>query len=430
MQKYSTLPIGEKLRQIRNSKNLSLENVARAVDTSVSTISRIELGQLECGMEMLAAIKGYMGVSKAPLFNHELKVCEDQLWAIFEFVNANRVSDARDIQKDMFQIWELPFERDLYLFHNMIEVRLLFIEGNSVAAEKLFDDSEVLLEDASTENLNLYYRLRGSFAFTRGELKTAKKYYLQTLELQCDAFKSDGMLHYNLGLLYTHLVQPFHAIKHLEMSMAEIKGDRIHDLGPDLTATLAVNYRLVGELDKAKKLLVEALTLAKSMNYVRSTGISLSHLAAISMKQRNYEDCLALCNEALMLSLENVDSKVYFAILDRKASCLLEMGQITQCREVLAQAKILAEKEDNKDMFILHDAIKHRITIKDSDSSNYIENIVIPHLLSSESGKAHIALEYCEILEAHYKKKGSQKKAMAIAVVARDIYKEMMFGSP
>ena len=115
MIKYSALPIGEKLRLVRVAKGLSQENVANATKSSISTISRIELGQIECQATMLLAIKKCLDVNEAPLREHELKVYEDQIWLINSLADAQRTSEARDKQSKMFPIAELPFEQDLNL---------------------------------------------------------------------------------------------------------------------------------------------------------------------------------------------------------------------------------------------------------------------------------------------------------------------------
>jgi len=55
------LELGEKLKRIRRAKELSQENVAYAIGSHISVISRIESGKVNPSTEILGAIRKFLG---------------------------------------------------------------------------------------------------------------------------------------------------------------------------------------------------------------------------------------------------------------------------------------------------------------------------------------------------------------------------------
>ncbi|MCL2362108.1 MAG: helix-turn-helix transcriptional regulator [Defluviitaleaceae bacterium] len=426
MQKYSTLPIGEKIKLIRNAKGLSQENVAKAVNSSESTLSRIEQGQAECSTEMLTAIKEYLSIKNAPLFEHELKIYEDQLWVLNDLTNARRLTDAKDMQKSMFTITELPFERDLSILYSMINVRLLLWEQDLDTGEEELNNVEQYIEDASSDAKHLYYRSRGVIASHRGDLKVALKHYLQVINLQTDNLKADAPLYNNIGTIYRKLGKLFHAIRYHERALWECAHDRTHMLKPYINTALCECYALVGEFDNVMKMAEEALSHANGINDKMSIGNALSCKGGIYSRIGNHEEALMLYNQSL--PCYEKDSPEYLICILNKAKCLNKMKNYSESKELIKQGMLLAE--GNEMHILLFKTQLHSMTLNDSQSVDYIESVAIPYFKVRDVSSRAVALDCCDTLESHYKKKGSQKKAMAIAVVARDIYKEMMYGVP
>jgi len=72
--------------------------------------------------------------------------------------------------------------------------------------------------------------------------------------------------------------------------------------------------------------------------------------------------------------------------------------------------------------------VRHRMTINNKESVEYLEEIAIPYFIKQGGWYLTAAAYLCKILEAHYRKKGAARKADAIAIIQRDIYREMIYG--
>ena len=430
MVKYSPIPLGEKLMQIRKAKGLSQENVAGSVGSSVSTVSRIEQSQVECSGEMLAVIKKYMDIEAAPLFEHELKIYEDQLWIINELASAQRVSDARTMLTNMFPIEELPFELDLCLLYAVIDARMLFMEGDLPGGEARLKGILPRLDDAGNKVKHLYHSGMGYVCTMKNDDKAGLDHYLRALDFHGEQ-STDVPLLYNIGNLYQRLNCVYRAVIYLERAKQASAGNRTTTYLPRINSALGICYNALRDHNKAIQLLERALAHARSLNDERTIAVTIGELITAHLKLGNAEEALRLVEQGLMLT--TVQSQVLYLapyhlrLLTDKAEALSMLKRPAQYQEALAEAK--AHAKGDKIGTLLVETIQHLASIHEKNSCDYLENTAIPQFMAMGQTALHFyVIELCEALEAQYKKRGLNKKALAAAAIARDIYKEILFG--
>ncbi|MCL2378428.1 MAG: hypothetical protein FWC77_04795 [Defluviitaleaceae bacterium] len=73
---------------------------------------------------------------------------------------------------------------------------------------------------------------------------------------------------------------------------------------------------------------------------------------------------------------------------------------------------------------VVFESLGHLMSLNDNKSTEYLETVAIPFLQGTLQN--FIALEICDALEGHYKKKNTKIKMLAIAAVSRDIYRGMI----
>ena len=426
MNNTTPLSFGEKIKQIRIAKGLKQEELAKAINTAQNFVSRLENGEAKYDDRMLAIIREFYNIKHAPIFDHELEVYRNRLWVWNDLVNADNLREAKVMLDSLSPILELPFERDLTLLYLMIETRILFREGNLTAGEERLNTAEALLDEASSEALHLYHRNMGFILMHKSDHKTSLKHHLQSLSHETNNMKPDAGILLNIGVSYINLGKPWQAIMHLEQAKMKYDLGRANILESSINTILALGYTHVGEYRKAERIYNDALAQAKSTNNDFFAAIALANLSTMHTKEGNYEESLKTCNKALTLVKNH---PIYVKFLIGKAFCLAMLKDFDQCKEVIKQCRELAK--DNKNLTITIEAISHIMTLDNSESTDYLENFVIPHFKASddaENGGIYEALTFCEILETHYRKRRNKKKANDIAIIGRDIYKEIYFG--
>jgi len=426
MKLHSNLSLNKKIAQLRKSKGISQASLAEAVGRSIMHISRIEREESACDEEMLRAIKSALGIENAPLMEHELEEYIDRLWIFNDYVHANNLHDAKKIQGTLSQIHELPFERNLILLYLMVETRLLFKENDLAAGEERLATAEALLDGANPESLHLYHRNIGFLLTCKQESKAALKHYLQCLNYETYHLKADAGILYSIGANYLNACKPWHALIYFEQAKIKYDLGRAHPLMAQIDNGLAYAHMLVGEFGKAEQIYNEALAQAKRTNNPYEIGIAQAGISHFYHATGNHAKALEVLNQAMELFK---DHPHYNLLLPSKALLLLYMKDYARCKDALEQCRALTQVDENNAMII--EMTGHMLTIDKSESADYLMNIVIPHFRARNNttiASLYQALACCDFIEAHYRKNRKIKKANEIAVIGRDIFKEMYHG--
>jgi len=378
--------------------------------------------------------KKILGIENAPLLVHELELYHDRIWVLNELINTNRLAEAQAMQSEMAIILDLPFEKELYFLYIIAEVWLLISEFNFPAAEEKLVAIEALLDNVSNKALNLYHHKKGYLYATSGDYHNCLKHSLRALDYIGEN-ESDVNSLWNICMSYNTLGKPYNAIIYLERAKNAYKGGLVNTGAARIKSLLAVCYILVHEYDKAKEMFDASMAQAKSLNDDWTVMVISGNLADLNRKIGNYNECIQLCEQALRLDKTKESSANILVI---KALCLLEMKEFDRCQEALDHAKDIMQNEeknnpirpaaDTSNLTHMFDSIGHLMTLDNNESATYIENVAIPHLRVGGLAKFD-ALYLCEKLEAHYKKKKSRMKALTMAAIARDIYKEIFLSA-
>ena len=184
----------------------------------------------------------------------------------------------------------------------------------------------------------------------------------------------------------------------------------------------------VGEYDKAKILLDQALLMAYSINDIITLVRTYIIMAKVSIKKGDYTECIESCDQGLAIYEKNKKNEISIVkfncnkiLLFNKGMALLKMKHFSQVQEIVEQG--LSLSKENETHTINFNVLGHLMTLDDDTSTNYIENIAIPHYMSSMNNFK--ALDMCRELEQHYKKKKLKKKELAISVTMQKIYEEV-----
>ena len=435
---FSPLPLGEKIMQIRKAKGLSMENMACAIKKSQPFISRFERGEADCSAEELEAIKKFLEIENAPLFEHELKFYKSQMWVLHDLLNKTRYQEADALFHKLSSVRALPFEEELIMLHTMLEIRILMMEGTQKrhkesteaahetekAAEEKLKAAEALInfDTASDEVLQLYHRNKGLIYVVKMDVMNKIKHFLKAIDYSTDNIPIDEMLYYHIGCAYLAIGKPFKAIMYLERAKA---------LCLDGTSRILIHINIniasacinTGELKEAEKLLKESLLHAESMDEVGGKMRIMMHMAELCSRANKHEESIGFLDQATEYAKNYTHALVN--ILWAKAENLFKLKRTNECNDVLAHAKKLAVGDELQTLMV--ETQIHRTTLDNDDSLHYLENEAIPYLKKRKGPFAFYAMDLCRELEAHYLKKRSKMKALIMAAIMRDIYEEAFY---
>jgi len=397
-------------------------------NVNISTISRIESGAMQYNDEMLAAILKYMEIENAPFAEHEIEAYKDRLWVINDLITADRTAEARTAINDMFPVTKLPYEHDLSLLYTMTETRIFFKESNIPAAEEKIKAADAFLDGASDEALILYHRNKGFLYQARGDIKNSLKQYLLVADIESTILPVDAGIFYNIGVMYLRVGKLSLATSYFERANLMYDYGRTNVAGPLIDNNLIACYQTMGLHGKAKKLLIKALSSAKSIGDPVAIGDASTSLALTYGYDGDIKTGLLLMERGLEL-LKYSDFQYKVGLYD-KVCFLIIAKKYNEANDAIALGKSLSK--DDEVFTIMFESLECQIKLqssqKDNAAAEYISNVAIPYLKQGNLSYRSAALGLCDSLETYYKKHRNTKMAMATAAVARDIYKEMFIG--
>jgi len=431
MNNDSKLALCEKIRLIRSAKQLSIDNMARATNNSKSTISRIETGKIGCSPENLRKIREFLKIKNAPLLELELKVYRNRLWMWYDIVSVviDRFDEARLMQDELAAILDLPYEHDLIGLYLMTEAMLLAKEGNIDAVIERLNHVAKYLDNASEEVLHMYHCNMGFAHSWKNEPRQALAHYKMALNYLSYNLHPGLTVYHTIGTLYAKIGKPAKSILYLERVRNELSADRTSIWKRTVwrcavDCELALLYTYLDELTKARQLLDPCLVNVGSTR----DGVLLTrahkNMARVSIKEDKYDEALSHIEQAI--EYVGDDKQMYFSLLIDKAGILQKLKRVEEYQDLLMHIRE-GVRGDSVLSFMV-DTIEHLGNIYDPGSIKYLETVSIPKLKAGDGHDKFVALDICNELEAVFKKKNSKTKAMAIGVVARDIYMDLFIG--
>jgi len=424
MNNNSTLTLGEKIMYVRKARGYSQENLGYAIKRNRPFVQRIENGQVECDVELLAEIRKFLEIEDAPLLEHELKLYRYHLEVWGDLIESKRLDEAKAMQSQLSPILIMPFEADLFLLYTMTETLLLLEESNFAAAKEKLNAVEASIDDASIEVRHMFYRNKGYFYGRQGDFENSLKHSLLAIDNTSNDFKPGYFVLTNIGIAYISMGKVHKGIVFLERAKLEYDGDRTHNRGIIIDSSLAAGYMQIGEEDVARQLYEESLSLAKILNDEFRIAVISQNLATLNQRQMNFNEALTLLDQALKHHTSN--SFGYAAALHNKAHCLFKMKAYDKCREIIKQAEPLTEGDE--ELTIMFESLGHLMTLSEKTSISYLEDVAIPYFRACKNASKYKAIPLCNELEILYRKKKSKLKSLTMAAIAKDIYEEMYYG--
>ena len=118
----------------------------------------------------------------------------------------------------------------------------------------------------------------------------------------------------------------------------------------------------------------------------------------------------------------------YFENMYWKVRCLIALKKMPKAKVLIAQATIQAQDAGYNHYVLGFESLLHMINISDNESIEFIEQTTIPYLIDVH--EYYKALDYCDLLENVYKKRGKGYKIriLEMSSVVRRILENIAMG--
>jgi len=426
----------EKLKIIRLNKNIRQIDLAVGIGCSDALISRAENPNLQDSYkrEHIVAIKKYMDIDYAPIFDDELIFFRQRIYVLMGLIRDGHLEEAKKILGELSVITELPFEKDLIFLYEMMEIRFLLANRKfDEVSEKLRITNE-RFEGLSVESLYYFYYNAGTSNLFKGNSEKALELYSVAYNMEIDDQAKEPTLYFNFAICHAWLGNYLLSLTLLEKMYHLFENIPPTHLAVNIENNLGLNYLKLGHIEQAREHFDKAFAKANTIQNNLFVGYALHNHGYASYLSGEHRDAIKYLEQAEEYFKKGDGN--YLENLYRKIRCQIAMGA-TITKDVMPDALVLAE--GNEYYTLLFNTLNRMVVSpKDDDTLNFIEENTIPHLLGKY--RYDDVLDYYRFLKTTYSKRLEAKtlgvrqrdtlerKVINIELLTFDIYKNMIKG--
>lgn len=430
---------GDRLRLLRESKNVTQQELALTLGVGIDEAKQVERGMTMCSAERIAIIRNALDAEFLPLTDDEIPAFRERLYIWRDMIRNRKIDEATELQGKIAGIVDLDVDFGLISLYRMFEITLLIVQGDFGEATMKLDSIDKASID--TESQYYYFRNKGTINILADKYEDALMYFSQALEIgKSDEriLKDDDSIYFNIALCYHNLHLPNHAIKFLEDSDKE-RTDRTTTFGWHIDSILAVNYIRIRQLSKSEVLLQKCLTYAEASGDKFLIAIALHNYGFMHHTAENWLLAISYYSRASEFYVQG--SATHLANLYQLCRCHIEVGEFTKSAQLLSSVEEYLVPERNsclpEDKFSLYQLFfksLHSLILiirKDVDldkvcrAVEYIEKTAIVYL--SSVYEYTCVLDYCEVLVEFFTEAQEYEKTIAIKDIAMDLYRKMLY---
>ena len=426
MDKSKPFSVAEKLKYIRKAKGIMQSSFGNALNWSASRISEIEGDRKEYTGDQIIILKALLDIEDAPITDKEIEKFKSRMNFWKDCIQDRNMYEAEKIRIELSGIKKLPFEKDLNITYNMIEINQRLRQDNFAdnvnEIREHLEEVENYIESSTSENRHYFYCNRAFVYQYDGKAELAMRYYEEAVSIKDDSFKQEASVYYNLALAYSRLGMAVRAIIYLKDCSYLIDYEKNLLFGLAADNTLAVNYIRAYQTNLALPLLDKALERANGINDKKYIGIILHNYGATYIELGDYEKAVEYFDSAFKYIdegseayLENLYAKIYALILKK--------DRAEYKRLFLKLNKLENVNEHYK---ILFHGLTCITNIKEPDALKFVQNTVIPHLINNHLYNR--VLDFIDVAIDENIRKNSNRVARELDREGRKILKMILGG--
>ena len=426
-------PLGEILRDIRVSKDMSQEETADLAQIHRTTLSDIETGKIPCSSKNLRAIKKALGVEELPLLKTERSHFRDMMFGWNHEISEGNFETAKILRERFSVIKRLSHVKDLNIWFSVFDCRLSIALREMEAAGEILNEQDETFESFSDFQQYYYFFNKGNYC----GIKTKKDNRYLDFYLKAYALEENGGIEKHINL-YLNISNAYKtkgfvtlSITFLEEACTLVSDKHSIEFKIELYNDLGVDYIDTNILQRAKKILLKALSLANKnykSNPNNKNGILLGRVLLnagyLFRKAKIYIKAIDLLNLAIPHLIN--DKIRHMEAMYQKAHAFVETEDCLSATEIINEGIKLSK--GNEVYTIMFEEL-NTLMYPGVDNVKHMHKVVLPYML--ENDYVHLALDYATFLRNHYESKNyvSEKKVLEMSDVIYTIQNKMYEGS-
>ncbi|MDR0919487.1 MAG: helix-turn-helix domain-containing protein [Oscillospiraceae bacterium] len=414
------MKLGEKLAKLRERAGLTQEQLSEKLNCDIKRIIKLENSGVTADTEFLKSVKKALGCEQALVAIDEIYefLCLLKRTQLFDGVKYRLFDDdMRAYAERVFRVKEIPFEPEVTILYKLHIIKyFIACDLPEKAAELLLT---IDLTDAGDEIVYRYEFTCGLALMYAEKYPEAIEHFSKLEERFPETASKDVSLHTDLFISYARCDMFIYALTHLE-AIRKINKDYFES-NRTCKGIVGGAFLDLGFTSVAKNLLEEAIVPPDEGCDV-THGSILGNLGEVYLRDGDFDKAIEYHDKAF----------TYFPDYERafinnnmllKTYALFQANRADEAENLLNKGISLTDESTS--VGLLFRALSHSKNLNNNDSLTYLENIIIPKLISK--GKKLKTIEYCDILENFYKEQGCDEKVIKYLKLKEELYKKILY---
>ncbi|WP_163580522.1 helix-turn-helix domain-containing protein [Gracilibacillus saliphilus] len=391
---------GKLIRQYRKEHNWTQGKLANKVDTSVTTISRVESGKSYPSQELMSRIVKVLQIGE--LSHPEYHPLNNQLTSWQQSINQRNYATANKYYKELkkFPITYFYSQRVIYTWCNFQHALNLF---HTDVAERFLEDAKKYADTLTPVNNYPFHKSIGLYYLLLDQIKDAFTYLNIAIKQNPVMFEKDGEIHLYYALAYDKIGQTLCSVSYASTALS-IFQSTLNQPNILLSRIIKIKSSLRSQQLPIKNIIQELHTILDNYTSIYRNYIYYL-LGTAYLADNDFESALKYCRKAIY-NEKIIPLKVIYNFFNALIYALLEDEEMAL--DVIDGGKSLNKNKKYDYYFYLLKGIIQGI----HGSENYrnkITNEIIPYFQLTGNS---LDVKYCHaILGDIYYQKNVYKKA-------------------
>jgi transcriptional regulator with XRE-family HTH domain len=407
VREINELTSGSKIKFQRKKQEISQAALAYGV-CSISYLSKIENDKIEPSPEILTLLckKLNISISQEDEPASLIPQLRDDMERLYTVIKHSGYTEALLMLQDIEGKYKRLTHPSFILVKKLFSLRIAILNKQSDEAKQLYFEIQGLSNYTAHFSNDFYHRFCGLYNYLFGDLELSLKHYKEAEKL---SYREDiEEVYYQMGLIYTRLEDIARSTYYTAKALSRYESKMNYRLCKNCNLLLAVNYRKMGENEKALNMYQSILygLLDNSDNKLRAKVYH--NIGYIHFQMGNSNEAIEFYKRSLSYKQETIDPSNTLYLL---AKTYLQLKDYEKAREITIEGKKQSCVHENEDYLIKFQVLDYLIEDKEGSPifEEYMQNTALPFF--KEKNDQTTVIEFTQLLAEYFERIYKYKKA-------------------
>jgi tetratricopeptide (TPR) repeat protein len=399
--------LGSRIKFERKKQEIPQSALAYGV-CSISYLSKIENDKINPNPEIVSLICDKLNIQNIqsddprkliPRFRDDI----ERLYTAIKYSGEEEVvSLFNRIEKD-YESLTLP---SFYLVKKLFSLRIDLLRGLVERSEQTYSEILNLTEYLDPFSFDFYHRFCGLYNYMLGDLKLSLHHYKEA-ELSLERQDIEEV-YYQMGLVYTKLENISLSTYYTTMALSRYENILNYRLCKNCNLLLAVNYRKMGENDKALAMYQAILNGLDNNSDEKLKAKVFHNMGLIHNQMEKYIEAVKYYKKSISYKGESGDPSNTLYLL---AKTHLHLEEYREAQEIALEGRRYSSNKENTEYLIKFQVLQFFIekTEKSAAFEEYMQSTALPHF-KAKKDRATV-VEFTQLLADYYENNHKYKSA-------------------